>query len=225
MRFARLFVFALLVAAPTVLRAQDSIGPVYSAWMSAGWHAPIANNSRISLQRSLFVAGIERRFPLTSGRFGSLSWAPSVLPAVRTTNNLRLTAIACTGASAASRTATVVSVNKQCYRGDPYSAFGIGVLPLAFHWETAMQRRFALVSDLDGGGVLFDGRLPVTDGGHLSGTRFNFAARAGIDGVVRVTDRAWLSAGYRHLHLSNAGFGGINPGIDAPLAALGVAWR
>jgi hypothetical protein len=77
-----------------------------------------------------------------------------------------------------------------------------------------------LIADLDGGGVWFSHRVPVRDG-----TYFNFAARGGLDALYRVGDGLWLSAGYRHLHLSNAGTGAVNPGLDVPLIALGLAWR
>ena len=214
----------LLTATAHRSLAQSEQRPVYAAWLTAGWNGPVANGSNIGHDRTLLMAGLERRFALTSGRFGTLSFAPGLLPAVNATNNRELNSSTCPR-DGFRPSGEVVQIRGQCYSVARYSAFGVGMLPLAFRWQTSGERRVGVSADLDGGGILFDRRLPVSAGGSLNGTLFNFTARGGIDGVFRVSERAWLSAGYRHVHLSNGGLGDINPGIDAPLMALGVAWR
>jgi hypothetical protein len=226
-RIAKVLTLLLLAAPPAV--AQGEQHPVYSVWWSAGWNAPVANGSNIGHDRNLTLAGMERRFTITAGRFGRLSWAPAVLPVVRASNNRQLNPRTCgtngITASTDEPSAITLHINGKCYQSFRYSAFGFGLLPVAFRWETSTERRVGLIADLDGGGVRFNHRLPVSSGQKLNGTLFNFVARGGIDAVVRVTDRTWISAGYRHMHLSNGGLGEINPGIDAPLMALGIAWR
>jgi hypothetical protein len=202
-----------LVAGARPCAAQSDGPPVYSAWWTAGWHAPEANISGLARDRSLLMVGIERRFTLKGGRFGTISMAPAILPAVNATHNRRSEQRMCV-------TDPVLLTWIYCDKNVPYSAFGVGVLPLAFRFQTPSEHRFGVVASLDGGGVWFDGRIPIP-----AGTRFNFAARAGLDATVRVGRRTWLSAGVRHLHLSNAGMGDVNPGIDAKLIALGLAWR
>jgi hypothetical protein len=200
---------------------QAAVPARYSVWWSAGWHAKVANGAPSPLPRNrmLTMAGIERRFEITSGRLGVVSFAPALLPAVTATNNRRFTQMPC-GVRPLDPQTEIVEVESHCFQAFPYTAFGVGVLPLAFRWQTPPERRFGVIADIDGGGVWFSRRVPVRDG-----TYFNFAARGGIDGLYRVKDGLWLSAGYRHLHLSNGGTGAVNPGLDVPLVALGVAWR
>jgi hypothetical protein len=201
--------------------AQTASSAKYGVWWTAGWHAPIADHSDLVNNRILMMVGIERRFAFKTGRLGTLSYAPALLPAVNATNNLRFRTVNCGRFSDDELIArTIVQIKGICYQGTAYSAFGVGVLPVALRWHTDAERRLGLTADLDGGGVWFSHRVPVRDG-----TYFNFAARGGIDGVVRVSRTMWVSAGYRHLHLSNGGTGTVNPGLDAPLIALGIAWR
>lgn len=214
----------LLIAATRRGAAQGDQRAVYSASWTVGWNAPVANGSNIGHDRTLMMAGLERRFVLATGRLGTVSFAPALLPAVDATNNRHLAARVCPRNGSVAP-AGVLKIGGQCYDVARYSAFGIGVLPVAFRWQTSNERRIGLIANLDGGGIWFNHRLPVSEETHLNGTLFNFTARAGVDAVLRVTHRTWISAGYRHLHLSNGGFGDINPGIDAPLVALGLSWR
>ena len=80
--------------------------------------------------------------------------------------------------------------------------------------------RVRATARLDGGGVWLRDRIPTEDG-----TRFNFLAQAGVGLEWRLSPGVWLSTEYRRLHVSNGGRGDINPGIDAPLLAAGLAWR
>jgi hypothetical protein len=219
-RFAGAVVFSLLVLARGAT-AQSALPARYSAWWTVGWHAKVANGAPSPLLRNrmLSMAGIERRFEMKSGRLGVVSFAPALLPAVTATNNRRFTPTSC-GRNPANVQSEIVEVESHCFRAFAYSAFGVGVLPLAFRWQTPPARRLGLIADIDGGGVWFSHRVPVRDG-----TYFNFAARGGIDALYRMNDGLWLSAGYRHLHLSNAGTGAVNPGLDVPLFAIGLAWR
>ena len=220
-RLAGAVLFSLLVWARGAA-AQSDLPARYSAWWSVGWHAKVANGAPSPLVRNrmLTMAGIERRFTIASGRFGVVSFAPSLLPAVSATNNRRFTRVSCGRNFRGSTQIEIVEIESRCFQAYAYSAFGFGTLPLAFRWQTSPDRRLGLITDIDGGGVWFSHRVPVRDG-----TYFNFAARGGVDALYRVSNGLWLSAGYRHLHLSNAGTGTVNPGLDAPLIAFGLAWR
>lgn len=222
-RFLNTFCLLLIATTHRVV-AQGDQRAVYGAWWTAGWNAPVANGSNIGHDRTLMMAGVERRFVFASGRLGTLSFAPGLLPFVNATNNRELDILPCPRGG--TRTGgEVVEISGQCYNLVRYSAVGVGLLPLSFRWQSSIERRVGVIANLDGGGIWFNHRLPVSEQTHLNGTLFNFTARAGLDGVFRVSDRTWLSAGYRHVHLSNGGFGDINPGIDAPLVALGLSWR
>lgn len=213
---------AVVVALARSVGAQDNALPIYNVWWTAGWHAPVANAAPLAKSRMLMMTGIERRFTFARGHYGAVSFSPALLPAVNATSNRQFVRTSC-ATSQATHAATgveIIAIDDGCYKALPYSAFGVGMLPLAFRWQTVGDRRLGLIADIDGGGVWFSHRVPVTDG-----TYFNFAARGGIDATYRVAPRTWLSAGYRHIHLSNGGTGAVNPGIDAPLIAFGLAWR
>lgn len=107
-----------------------------------------------------------------------------------------------------------------CPVGAKYAAFGVGVIPLGFRFESLPLGRISLAARLDGGGVWFDRRIPADGGMH-----FNFLAQAGVDLSLRVATHSWIQLGYRHLHLSNAGTSEVNPGLDVSLLDLGLAWR
>jgi hypothetical protein len=214
---------AALFALAVPVHAQIVAQPRYAAGWSAAWHLPLANNSNIGSDRTLLVADVERRVVLATGRLGAIAWSPALL-AANATHNMRLDSRSC-DRTGTYNTVDIMRINGACYAAHAYSAFGLGVVPLAFRWQVGRERRLGVAATLDGGGVLFNHPLPVTSDTHLRGQSFNFVARGGGDVVLRVTRGAWLSAGYRHVHLSNGGLGSINPGIDADLLALGVAWR
>lgn len=160
--------------------------------------------------RVLVAVGVERQYALLTGRWGALVTAPALLPGVFTSGNRRLTAQSCGGGTALDL----------CYVGRSYGAWGIGLLPLSLRVQSSAAHRVSVAAHAAGGGVWFARAIPVP-----AGTRFNFLAQGGADLGVRATRRSWLVVGYRHVHVSNGGRGDANPGIDAPLLALGGAWR
>lgn len=201
--------------------AQAVAQPRYAAGWSAAWHLPLANNSNIGSDRTLLVADFERRFVLATGRLGAIAWSPALL-AANATHNMRLDSRSCERNTYAG--ADIMRINGDCYAAQAYSAFGVGIVPLGFRWQIGRERRVSVAATLDGGGMWFNHPLPVTSDTYLRGQSFNFVARGGGDAIIRIRG-AWISGGYRHVHLSNGGLGSINPGIDANLLALGVAWR
>jgi hypothetical protein len=213
----------VLLAAPGRGKAQSAESPSYVASWSGRWHLHLADNSNVPVARTLLMGGIERRVPFAAGRFGVVSWAPSVVVS-NTTNNLALASRSC-AANSYPYSTVIYQVHGQCFAAQPYSAFGVGIVPLGFRWQIAPGQRVGLVAALDGGGVLFNHPLPVTSNAYLQGESFNFLARGGVDALVRVVARTWVGVGFRHVHLSNAGLGSVNPGIDADLLTLSVAFR
>jgi len=208
MRTNAAVVFVLLVG--SFCTTADAQGAArYGAWFAGGWHAPISNYSPLRTDRAVMLVGLERRWPLASARGIELSAAPSVLPAIYTSGNRRQDNVVCRDA-----------FSPNCVIGSAYSAVGAGVLPVALRLDTSPRRRIGVSASADAGGAVFTQRVPAT-----KGTRFNFIARFGADVILRARDGLWITGGYRHLHLSNGGTGQINPGIDTPLWAFGIAWR
>jgi hypothetical protein len=181
----------------------------FGVWFAGGWHAPISNYSPLRTDRAVVLVGVTGRFHLASLRWAALSATPSLLPYVYTSGNRRQENVVCRDA-----------FTTKCEVGSSYDAFAVGLLPIGLTVQTSAARRVGLSATGDAGGALFSQRVPAT-----KGTRFNFIARFGADVVVRVTRGVWISGGYRHLHISNGGTGEINPGIDTPVWAFGLAWR
>lgn len=170
--------------------------------------APVSNGSSLR-DRAIALVGIEREHRLGGGTWGDVTTSPSLLPAVYTSGNRRAESFGCGGV-----------LLLLCTRSIPYSAFGIGIMPLSIRVQTTAERRVSLVLRADAGGVYFTHRIPAE-----TGTRLNFIAQGGADVALHLTRRSWALVGYRHVHLSNGGLGTANPGIDAPLLTLGFAWR
>lgn len=215
---------ALSVGAPRAARGQDVVStgtpgdqaarnatlPRFGVWLAGSPSAPISNHSSLPHDRALVLLGLERQFRLVEGKWGTIATAPSLLPVVYTTGNRRSEQREC--GSPGTFMLCVVPVR--------YSAFGVGVMPLSVRAQTSTDRRIIVAVRADGGGVRFTQRVPAE-----SGIRFNFIAQAGADIEMRMTHNSWVLLGYRHVHLSNGGFANVNPGLDAPLATLGMAWR
>ncbi|HEY4306036.1 MAG TPA: acyloxyacyl hydrolase [Gemmatimonadaceae bacterium] len=225
MRVRRLAITLILILGVAAQRgrAQESAIPTYAAWWSAAWHLPVANNSNIEADRTLLVAGFERRFVFTTGRFGIGTYSPALVVS-SATHNVQLDSRSCDVGQQPIPNRILV-IQDMCFSSHDYSAFGVGIIPLGFRWHILPERRVGFIANLDGGAVWFNHPLPVSSDSRLRGQGFNFLARGGLDAVVRVTGRTWITGGYRHVHLSNGNFGSINPGIDAGLMAFGVAWR
>lgn len=78
--------------------------------------------------------------------------------------------------------------------------------------------RFRLQADL-AGGVLYFGRPLLA----ANATRFNFTGSGSLGLRIAAGEGGHLVLGYRVQHVSNAGMGEVNPGLDAHQIYLG-AW-
>jgi hypothetical protein len=179
----------------------------------ASTHAPIYNGARSPTDRSLFLIGLERRFVVREGRLGSVSTGLAVYPEVYSTRNRGsvLQVQPCDGPLLRACIPEEIPVN--------YPAFGFGVVPLSIRLESPPISRFRLAAHADGGGVWSTRRIPGT-----FGTHFNFLAQYGLDGRIRITTHTSIEPGYRHIHMSNAGTGEANPGLDISALVLGLSW-
>jgi hypothetical protein len=177
----------------------------------ASTHAPIYNGSRSPTDRSLFLIGLERRFVVREGRLGSVSTGLAVYPEVYSTRNMGSVLQPCDSGVTLNICQTALVTN--------YPAFGFGVAPLSIRLESPPISRFSIAAHADGGGVWSTRRIPAT-----FGTHFNFLAQYGLDGRIRITAHTSIEPGYRHIHLSNAGAGEANPGLDISALVLGLSW-
>lgn len=93
-------------------------------------------------------------------------------------------------------------------------SYGVGLAPLGVELELGgRDHRLGGVLNLSGGGAYFMGPIP-------GNTRFNFTAAGGAALQWRTGGRKRLVAGYKLYHMSNAGIGDLNPGLNAHLFYL-----
>ncbi len=88
---------------------------------------------------------------------------------------------------------------------------GLGIVPLRFTVPiTRSGSRNHFYADTGLGFILFEKKFPNPDG-----TNLNVTIDLGIGYQFRISQNNSLSIGYRFHHLSNAGVGNINPGLDS----------
>jgi hypothetical protein len=99
-------------------------------------------------------------------------------------------------------------------------SMGVGVLPLSLKLLTGAADGRRMFAHAAGGVSVFSSNMPTIDA-----RRFNFMAEAGIGlELPPVQGRAW-SMGYKYVHLSNGDSAPSNPGLDASIVYLRLAWR
>lgn len=95
------------------------------------------------------------------------------------------------------------------------STLGLGIKPVGVRaWAGA--ERLALLAEASGGILRFGTPLLAANG-----TRLNFAAELGLGVRLGLSQRVRTIVGYKWHHVSNAGLGEVNPGLDSDLVYLG----
>jgi hypothetical protein len=94
-------------------------------------------------------------------------------------------------------------------------AVGVGVMPLGLKWAIQTHERTRLVTSTSAGLFLFDSEMPV-----VRSRKRNFALEAGVGLENELRGGRTLTIGWKFHHLSNAGTGETNPGLDANIVYL-----
>lgn len=95
------------------------------------------------------------------------------------------------------------------------STLGLGIKPIGLRaW--AGPRRVRLQAEVSAGVMRFGSPLLASNA-----TRFNFVYDMGLGVRIEVPRSGRAEAGFRWQHLSNAGFGEVNPGLDSRVAYVG----
>ena len=95
------------------------------------------------------------------------------------------------------------------------TAYGIGFDPLGLKWNFERHGRFSPYLELCGGTVFTDHNVPT-------GTNtVNFMDQAALGTHILGAKYNW-SLELRYMHISNAGLGNLNPGINTVQVRLGV---
>ncbi len=95
------------------------------------------------------------------------------------------------------------------------STLGFGLKPVGFRvWVGSTRVR--LQAEVSAGAVRFGSPLLASNA-----TRFNFAYDVAAGFRMEVPGAGRAELGFRRQHLSNAGFGEVNPGLDSHVAYIG----
>jgi hypothetical protein len=100
------------------------------------------------------------------------------------------------------------------------TAYGVGFSPLGLKWNFERHGRLSPYLELNGGTLFTSHNVP-------SGTNdFNFTSAAALGTHILGARYNW-SLELRYLHISNAGLGTFNPGLNTVQVRVGVGrfWR
>jgi len=95
------------------------------------------------------------------------------------------------------------------------TAYGIGVNPLNLKWNFVRHGRLSPYLELSGGTLFTTSKVPPGTSG------VNFASGAALGAHFLGAKRAWAIEA-RYLHISNAGLGDLNPGVNTFQVRLGI---
>jgi hypothetical protein len=99
----------------------------------------------------------------------------------------------------------------------------LGAIGILGRWHFLVREKWSLF--IDGGGMVTyaDHIVPITP---YAGTHFNFIGKVGAGGSWQLDEHAFLMAGVRYFHLSNAQIRGRddNPSYDGVQIWGGVMW-
>jgi Lipid A 3-O-deacylase (PagL) len=92
-----------------------------------------------------------------------------------------------------------------------HAVYGMSALPIGMTFDFERRRSWGVYSDLHGGIIASSERVPI-DAQNATGLNFLFDFGGGVRWSI--DERSAIRAGYRFLHISNAGTTPFNPGLD-----------
>ena len=189
----------------------------FGAWgglsfASPGWWGVIR-------EREVFLVGVRYRRMLRRTPTASVAYTFDLIPAAAVTKTPTRTQRQRLCCSDLPRTLRR-ELESQTEVIEPATAFGFGVTPLGIQLELFRDNPVHFALGAAGGLLFFDRDVP-----NLDTRKMNFTAT--LHAGVRIPLlQAWeLTAGYTFHHLSNAGTGTSNPGLDSSMFYLGWMHR
>ncbi len=95
------------------------------------------------------------------------------------------------------------------------TAYGVGVNPLNLKWNFVRRGRISPYLELSGGTLFTTSKVPPGT------SAVNFGSGAALGAHFLGEEHAW-SLEARYLHISNAGLGDLNPGVNTFEVRLGI---
>ena len=185
-------------------------------WTGVSWQAAGPSGVQRAGDREFVVVALRyRRVVLSSSRI-AVSYTADLVPVAVATDNSseeypgypRAVALLAAAAHAAMPGLPVHRRN---------TAFGVGIAPVGVEMSVSMSRRFGIVVGGTAGLLAFSRPVPFANARKLNAT-----LDVGV-GLEMAVGRHWRAiGGYKFHHLSNAGTGDFNPGLNASLWYLGT---
>lgn len=107
---------------------------------------------------------------------------------------------------------------KRFARYMPREVYGVGIAPLGADVSRSLTGPLSLSLSVTAGAALFSQVVP-----YGKATQANFTVAPALGLAWTLTDRYAISSGYALHHLSNASFGGANPGLNSHLIFVKLA--
>jgi hypothetical protein len=209
---------ALLVCAMTV-HAQDGQPagrppPTFTVWTAFAGNEGLKTRIGHTHDRDLFLLGLRARWLLSGSGPLEVAYTADLLPAVVSTGMPSYTFVNVPGPSCPPNQGCALPVITEMTRKTVY---GFGAAPVGGEVRFRATQQFALVLRGSAGGVYFSRPIPDPEE-----RRFNFIFDVGAGAELRFSRRVGITAGYRLNHISNAGRGPVNPGMNSHMLELGL---
>ena len=222
MRFRAAWVagVALLVSATTI-HAQDGqpagrTPPTFAVWTAFAGNEPLNTRIGDTNDRDLFLIGLRARWLLSESGRVEVAYTADLLPAVVSTGMPSYTFANVPGPMCPPNQTCPLPIITEMTRNTVY---GFGVAPVGGEVRFRATRPLAFVLRGSAGGVYFTRPIPDPEE-----RRFNFIFDIGAGAELRFSRRVAMTAGYRLNHISNAGRGPVNPGMNSQMLELGLSF-
>ena len=221
MRFRAAWVasVALLVSATTI-HAQDGQPagrplPTFAVWTAFAGNEPLNTRIGDTDDRDLFLIGLRARWLLSESGPFEVAFTADLLPAVVSTGMPSYTFANVPPSCMPNQACTLplIVVTEMTRK----TVYGFGLAPVGGEVRFRATRPLAFVLRGSAGGVYFSRPIPDPEE-----RRFNFIFDVGAGAELRFSRRVAMTAGYRLNHISNAGRGPVNPGMNSRMLELGL---
>ena len=206
---------ALIVTPPLLSQEAPPAGPGVSggdrfleANVGFSWYSPRGGSWGLISNRRVYFTGVRGEWVLEANR--RLAWAYTAewVPLAVVERTIDHETVHCYDTPSGS----ICEVDRSAR-----VAVGTGASPVGFKLYVNPAGSMRFFANGSGGMIAFSSDVPVYSSRRLN---FMFDYGGGVDFVLR--DGRAATIGYRFHHISNAGSGRVNPGLDANILYLGL---
>jgi len=176
----------------------------YTAWVG-GSVATLTASDNENVNGYMRILGVQWARDLFAWHGARFSWVTEALPLMLVNSRAPTRRI-----PPALRDASRAPDPAALARYQPHDSWGFGIAPLSAQAEITHGERLSSVWQVTSGAAWFSKVVPFG-----RATQYNFTVNPSVAMQWRATSGTRLSFGYTLHHLSNASFGGSNPGMNS----------